>query len=132
MLFLYMFPLLALPLFIYNILMLFGLVNGWREIVFDFNMISGGIFSLNATEIFTIACLFLLFIEIVKATRSSNRTVVDHLLSTLVFIICLVEFLLVDYASTAVFLILTLISLTDVIAGYTISIRTAAWDIEFY
>lgn len=127
-----MIPLLSIPLIAYNILALTNLITAWREITFDMTMMSGGSFSLNITEIFTLFCIFLLFIEVIKATRSSNRTVIDHLLSTMVFIICLIEFLLVDFAATSAFLILTTISLIDVVAGYTISIRTAQRDIEFH
>ena len=128
----YMIPLLIFPLIAYNIFELFSIVSGWRQIIFDIETMSGGIFSINITEVFTLFCIFLLFFEIIKATRSSNRTVVDHLMSTLVFIICLVEFLLVSYAATSAFLILTIVSLVDVVAGYTVSIRTATRDVEFH
>ena len=49
-----------------------------------------------------------LFIEIVKATRSSMASAVDHALSALVFAAYLVEFLLVKAAGTGVFLVLTI------------------------
>jgi hypothetical protein len=52
-------------------------------------------------------------------------------MSTAVFIVALVEFLIVREAGTAVFLILTTICLIDVVAGYTVSIRTARRDIAF-
>ena len=45
------------------------------------------------------------------------------------FIIFLLEFVLVKWAQTSSFFNLTLMSLFDVIAGFTISIRTAKRDI---
>jgi hypothetical protein len=72
--------------------------------------------------------LIMLFFETIKATRTSARSIVDHMLSTLVFVGALVEFLLVDRAATSTFALIVLICLIDVIGGYTVSIRTARRD----
>jgi hypothetical protein len=48
----------------------------------------------------------------------------------LVFIACLIEFLLVKQAASSVFFFITIASLIDVIAGYTIGIRTAKRDLQ--
>ena len=61
--------------------------------------------------------LLLLFVEIVKATRTTNVSIVDHLLSTFVFVAFLVEFLLVRAAAHPVFFTLMVISLVDVSGG---------------
>jgi hypothetical protein len=47
----------------------------------------------------------------------------------LVFVACLVEFILVDRAFTSVFFFITIATLIDVIAGYTIGIRVARRDL---
>ncbi len=44
-------------------------------------------------------------------------------------VVYLVEFIVVGVASNATFFLLTVISLFDVAAGFTISIRTASRDI---
>lgn len=75
--------------------------------------------------------LILLFIEILKATYTSTTSLVDHGLSMLVFIACLVSFLMVDAAYTSVFFMIMVMTLIDVIAGYTIGIRVARRDIGF-
>ena len=54
----------------------------------------------------------------------------DHGLSMVVFVVCLVEFLLVKQAATSVFFFITLASMIDVIAGYTIGIRVARRDLQ--
>jgi hypothetical protein len=72
-----------------------------------------------------------LFIEVMKSARSTSSTILDHMLSTVVFIVALVEFLIVRQAGTAVFLVITTICLIDVVAGYTVSIRAARRDIAF-
>ena len=70
----------------------------------------------------------LLFIELMKSTYTSTASLLDHALSMLVFVACLIEFLLVKSAGTAVFFFITVATLVDVIAGYSIGIRTARRD----
>jgi hypothetical protein len=56
--------------------------------------------------------------------------VIDHLLSTFVFVAFLVEFLLVQGAAHAVFFVLMVISLIDVLAGFSVSLRSAGRDVS--
>jgi len=77
-----------------------------------------------------VVALVLLFVEVIKSTRTSNASVVDHLLSTFVFVAFLVEFLLVKGAAHSVFFTLMVIALFDVLAGFSISIRSAGRDIN--
>jgi hypothetical protein len=60
-----------------------------------------------------------------------SLTIIDHIMSTAVFIIALVQFLLVREAGTAPFFMLLAICLVDVVAGYSISIRSARRDVAF-
>ena len=66
-----------------------------------------------------------MFVEIIKSTRTSNASILDHLLSTFVFVAFLVEFLLVRGAATSVFFTLMVITLIDVLAGFSVSLRAA-------
>ena len=72
--------------------------------------------------------LLLLFIEIVRSTGIGKASVVNHAFSILVFIACLVEFLLFEPFATSVFFAITLMTLLDVIAGFVISVMTARRD----
>jgi len=74
--------------------------------------------------------IVLLGIEVVKATRMGIRGLMDHILSMVLFIVMLVEFLLVARAGTSTFFILMVISLVDVLAGFIITARTAQRDIQ--
>ncbi|MGE3306390.1 MAG: hypothetical protein AB7I52_10505, partial [Rhizobiaceae bacterium] len=58
-------------------------------------------------------------------------SVIDHLLSTFVFVAFLVEFLLVRGAAHSVFFFLMVIALFDVLAGFSISLRAANRDITY-
>ena len=126
-------PLLALPLVAYNVMALFGFSDGaaWAAPLFSVGMVSGGVWAVSAGDVFIVVSLVLLFGEILKATRFGSASVIDHMLSTAVFVICLVEFLLVGFAATSVFFILMVMALIDVIAGFSVSIRAAARDVQF-
>lgn len=123
------FPLMLVPLAVYNLLAVTSTVNPIEDVVFQMDMASDARFSLNLGEALIVLSLLLLFAEIMKATRISSASIVDHLLSTFVFIIFLVEFLLVGYAATSTFFILMVITLIDVVAGYSVSIRNASRDL---
>ncbi len=77
-----------------------------------------------------VIALVLFFVEIVKSTRTSNASILDHLLSTFVFVAFLVEFLLVKGAAHPVFFTLMVITLIDVLAGFSVSLRSAGRDIS--
>jgi hypothetical protein len=77
-----------------------------------------------------LSVLILLFIELLKSTYTTTASLLDHGLSMVVFVVCLVEFLLVKQAATSVFFFITLASMIDVIAGYTIGIRVARRDLQ--
>lgn len=79
-------------------------------------------------DIFVILGLVALFFEIIKAARLGPGTIVDHMLSTAVFIIGLIVFLLVPAFGTPAFLLLVIMALVDVVAGYTVSIFSARRD----
>lgn len=89
---------------------------------------SGAEFTLRAGDFFTLAGLAALFVEMVKAARLAGGSVVDHMLSTAVFVVALVCFLLVDYCGTAVFFLITAMTLVDVVAGFSVSIFAARRD----
>jgi hypothetical protein len=70
-----------------------------------------------------------LFAELVKATYTSSISLVDHGLSMIVFVVCIVEFLAVSNAATSVFFFIMLATMIDVVAGFTIGIRVARRDL---
>ena len=49
----------------------------------------------------------------------------------IVFIVCLVEFLLVPAFATSVFFLITAMTLLDVLAGFIVTIITARKDFDF-
>ena len=123
-------PLTIIPLLVFNIL---GFVYGgspWANIVFKLRMVSGLEWTVSLGDLMVLLALAMLFFEVLRAARPAPTTVTNHLASTAVFIIYLVEFILAAVAANSVFFILTVMSLFDVAAGFTISIRTARRDIS--
>ena len=123
-------PLLLVVIIAYNVLA-FGDPGGLDAVVFTIPMISGAEVTFTGGNLLIAAGLVMLFIEVLKAARASDGTIVDHILSTLVFIGALVEFLLVRQAGTATFALIVGLCLLDVLAGFSVSIRTSRRDVSF-
>ncbi len=126
------FPLLLISLAVYNAIAFLWAGVSWTAPVTSIRMMSGAEWTMTMSDLVIAFSLVLLFIEILKATRSGQRAIMDHILSMLVFIAALVEFLLVAQAATSTFVIIMMICLVDVVAGFSITIRTAQrdWQVE--
>ncbi|WP_064696641.1 hypothetical protein [Rhizobium aegyptiacum] len=127
-------PLMIIPFILYNLAML-GLMGGGGIAALQHNiivlsMLSGATWSMALGDLFIVVALVVLFFEILKATRTGSGNLVNHILSMLIFIAFLVEFLLVQGAATQVFFILLTIALIDVIGGFAVSIRSAGRDVS--
>ncbi|MET3856619.1 MULTISPECIES: hypothetical protein [unclassified Rhizobium] len=127
-------PLMIIPFILYNMAMLglmgSGGIPALQHDIIVLSMISGAIWSMALGDLFIVVALVILFVEILKATRNGSGSLVNHMLSMLVFIAFLVEFLLVQDAATQVFFILMTVALIDVIGGFAVSIRTAGRDVS--
>jgi len=120
------FPLLSLVLIAYNIAIFTGhSFTAGSDALLHVKLISGAVWDLGVHDVFLIGGLVLLFIELMKSTRAGVTVTLEHVLSMFVFICFLVEFLVVPGAGTDTFLILGVMSLIDVMAGYAISIAVA-------
>ena len=93
-------------------------------------MIKGAQLAFTRGDLIIFATMLFLFAELVKATYTSSVSLVDHGLSMLVFIVCIVEFLVVNAAATSTFFFILLGTLIDVVAGFTIGIRVARRDLS--
>jgi hypothetical protein len=136
-------PFTVISFILYNVLVLFSSTpegttdkaEGARLLlaqeIFAFPMISGAMWSFTWGDLIMVITLFILFVEILKATYTSTASLVDHGLSMVLFIAALIEFIVVPQAATSVFFVLLIALLIDVIAGFTIGIRVARRDIGF-
>jgi hypothetical protein len=128
-------PLLIIPFILFNVILAGALgptrVDPLDGTLVSMGMMSGGEFRMTLGDLLIVIGLVCLFFEIMKSTRTSNASVVDHLLSTFLLVAYLVEFLLVAGAANSVFFILMVITMVDVLAGFSVSIRSAGRDVTF-
>ena len=122
-------PLLVIPFLIYNVFA-FTTDMQWALPVTSVHMVSDGRWDMSWGDMLIAFSVVILFVELIKSTRVGMRTIVVHMLSAVLFAIMLVEFLLFKQAATATFFILLIISFVEMLAGFTISVRTAQRNIE--
>jgi hypothetical protein len=102
--------------------------NVFDQEVFSLTMISTARWTLTYGDVLVIITLILLFVELIKSTRTGGNSIVDHALSMILFIVCIIEFLTIERAATSTFFIILFTALIDVVAGFSITIRGARRD----
>ncbi len=125
-------PLLAYILAVYNAIGFFlpaPMTDTLSTTLFSLPLASGGEWVATLGDSLIVLGILALYFELFRATRTTKVSVINHTLSMLIFIVFLVEFILVAGAGTSAFLIIGLMSLLDVIAGFTISIVAARRDL---
>ena len=123
------FPLLLIPVAIYNIIVFLMPGVQFTDPLFTVPMLSKVQMVVSAGDVLVMFAILILFVEIVKATRLGSRSIVDHVLSLILFLAMLGEFMIVKQAATSTFLLLCTLSFVDVIGGFAVTIRTSQRDI---
>lgn len=101
-----------------------------NQVVFALPLPSGAVMQPTFGDLMLVMGLAALFIEVLKSTRTDDTSIIDHVLSTFVLTAYLVLLLIEPWAGNAYFMLLTLMSLLDVIAGFTVTIAAARRDID--
>jgi hypothetical protein len=131
-------PLLAVPVLLYNLILL-GLAGGlhtadaaqrMNQAVFSIHMTSKGVWSISLGDVLLATALVVLFIELLKSTTSRRVAIINHSLSMLLFIVCLVEFLLFQGFATSTFFLIALMVVLDVLAGFIVTIVASRRDVD--
>jgi hypothetical protein len=130
------FPLTLIVIIVYNFMAFGGWAVGNHNLepfllnhAVTIPLVSGDKWTFSLADLFLLVTLILLFVEIIKATRTTAREIINHGLSMLTFIVALIEFIALKGFATSTFFFLMAMSLFDVIAGYTISIVAAEHDL---
>ncbi len=124
-------PLFGVWLILYNVAMFTPGIDMnalMGSALFQLPLPSGESWSARVSDIVLLLGIATLYIELFKATRTGSSTVFEHTLSMGVLLIFLVEFLVVGECANSTFLLLAMMSLLDVVAGFTITIATARRD----
>src|SRR5437879_6305415 len=123
------FPLLVIPFAIYNMIAFLMPGVSWSSEAFKLRLMSGADWSVTSGDLLVAFAALVLVLEMVKSTRLSTRSIVDHGLSTIIFIGMTIEFLLVQQAASSTFFLLLAISFVDVAGGFAVTTRAAQRDI---
>jgi len=123
------FPLLLIPFAIYNIIAFLMPGVAWNSVVSTVHMMSGVDWKMTTGDVLVALAILLLCGEVVKSSRISRRTIIDHALSLVLFLGMLIEFILVKQAATATFFLLLVVGFIDVLGGFAVTLRSAQRDL---
>jgi hypothetical protein len=122
-------PLLAFVVAAYTALALAA--PGWLEAtLFGLPLLSGVVLLFRGGDLLLVIGLLLLCVEIYRATSSSTAAILNHVLSLVVFIIALIELIIMPQMANMTFFLIVLMTVSDVIAGFTVTISTARRDFQ--
>lgn len=142
------FPLLTVPVIIYNLMAFVfskrpeitddaanigsqkaaAMVQTLQQPMVSLPMVSGANWTMTGGDLLILISLIFLFVEILKSTSTGTATIMNHAVSMILFIVCLVEFLLFPQFATSIFFVLTMMTLLDVLAGVVVTIVSARRD----
>ena len=123
------FPLLLIPFAIYNIIAFLMPGVEWSSVVSTVHMMSGVDWTMTTGDVLVALAILLLCGEVMKSSRISRRTIIDHALSLILFLGMLIEFILVKQAATATFFLLLVVGFIDVLGGFAVTLRSAQRDL---
>jgi hypothetical protein len=126
------FPLLALSLFFYvGLHYVTDEAHPWYDSeAMSVMLPSRDAWHISGSEVFLMSSLTLLFIELVRSTRSDRRPLINHSLDVIVFIVALTLFLTQPGYGNSTFFGLVALSLVDFVAGFIITTAAARRDIS--
>jgi len=126
------FPLLLLSLLFY-VVMRHGtdLARPWYEAgAFSTVLTSGDTWQVSGGDMFLTSTLMLLAVELVRSTRSDQRSLLNHSLDVFVFIAALTLFISQPGYGNSTFFGLLLMTLIDFVAGFLITTAAARRDVS--
>ncbi|WDI32571.1 hypothetical protein PUV54_05100 [Hyphococcus flavus] len=129
-----MFPLLAISLIVYAVLTLTGAVGSadvpWYDVIFiELPMVSGDTWEVTWGDVFLVASIGLLFVELLRSTKTGSESIMNHALSVVVFVIALLLFIIVQGFGNSVFFLFMSMTFLDFMAGFIVTTVTARRDL---
>ena len=79
-------PLMVVPFIFYNAVMLGSGVSAFSGVIMTVPMLSGAVWTMTLGDLVILSALICLFFEMLKATLSNRGSLMNHMLSMLVFI----------------------------------------------
>jgi hypothetical protein len=117
------FPLLLIPLAIYNIIAFLMHDVSFAAPLFTLPLTSGTTWPVTLSDVLVTLGIVLLLCEVIKGARPGAKYLTDHLLSLVVFGGAAAEFVLLPLFGTSTYFLLVLLSLVDFLSGLALRAR---------
>src|SRR5229473_2098742 len=117
------FPLLLIPLAIYNIIVFLMPGVSFTDPVLKVALMSGAEWPVTLSDMLLALAILMLLSEVIKGARPGAKYLTDHLLSLIVFGGAAAEFLLWPRFGTSTFFLLTMLALVDFLSGIALRAR---------
>jgi hypothetical protein len=117
------FPLLLIPLAIYNIIAFLMRDVSFAAPLFTVPLTSGTVWPVTLSDVLVTLGILLLLLEVIKGARPGAKYLTDHLLSLVVFGGAAAEFVMLPPFGTSTYFLLALLSLVDFLSGIALRAR---------
>jgi hypothetical protein len=117
------FPLLLIPLAIYNIIVLLMPGVSFADPLVRLTLPSGAEWPLTLSDLLLGLGILMLLLEVFKGARSGAKYLIDHLLSLILFAAVAAEFVLWPKFGTSTYFLLALLALADLLSGIALRAR---------
>jgi hypothetical protein len=124
------FPLLLIPLAVYNIIVFLMPGVSFTDTLFKVPMLSEAEWQVTLSDVLLALGIVLLLLEVIKGARPGAKYFMDHLLSLVVFGAAAAEFVLWPKFANSTFFLLTLLAMVDFFAGVAQRTRRRAVAVE--
>ena len=117
------FPLLLIPIAIYNIVAWLMPDVPLTDAMFRVTLMSGAVWTITLSDILLALGVLLLLLEIMKGARPGSKYLTDHLLSLVLFGAAAAEFVMWPKFGTSTFFLLALMAMVDFFGGIALRAR---------
>jgi len=111
------FPLLLIPLAVYNIIAFLMPSVSFSDVLFKVPMITGEAWPVTLADLLLALGVVLLLLEVVKGARPGAKFLMDHLLSLIIFGAAAAEFVMWPKFGNSTYFLLVLLSMADFLGG---------------
>jgi hypothetical protein len=117
------FPLLLIPLAIYNIIVWLMPDVSLTDPLAKLTLVSGAVWAVTLGDVLLAFSVVLLWLEVMKGARPGAKYLTDHLLSLVVFGAAAAEFVLWPKFGNSIYFLLTLLALVEFLSGVSLHTR---------
>jgi hypothetical protein len=111
------FPLLLIPLAVYNIIAFLMPSVSFSDVLFKVPMITGETWPVTLSDLLLALGVLLLLLEVVKGARPGAKFLMDHLLSLILFGAAAAEFVMWPKFGNSTYFLLVLLAMADLLGG---------------